>query len=247
MRLSFNKHWIFNIHSAVAAMAVGVTSTIASAGFVPPLQYSCAVNGGTPTVFNPVGNPNPDGTFSYGGVYDGPGWHMELDALINLDPSIQQAVGFTNTTGVTNIYTLIVTLPVAPMPGSNVMGGSVGGSLTDSSNNGVDALLSTIAGSSLYSGRIDGANVLAIYPHLNSWSTTFFGQTVNVPAVNAGLPGPTIPAPAVASSIGIRLEFSLSAGDSVSLTSFFQVEVPGPSGLALLGLAGVSIRRRRRN
>jgi MYXO-CTERM domain-containing protein len=51
----------------------------------------------------------------------------------------------------------------------------------------------------------------------------------------------------VAATIGIQLDFILSAGDSVAITSYFQVDpVPAPAGLALLGLAGLGGRRRRR-
>jgi LPXTG-motif cell wall-anchored protein len=51
----------------------------------------------------------------------------------------------------------------------------------------------------------------------------------------------------VAGFIGIQLQFILSAGDSVAISSYFEVQpIPAPAGLALLGLAGITARRRRR-
>jgi MYXO-CTERM domain-containing protein len=60
-----------------------------------------------------------------------------------------------------------------------------------------------------------------------------------------GTPIPSQPYGAINSTMAIRYEFSLTAGDSVSLAGSF-VAVPGPGAVALLGVAGLVSRRRRR-
>jgi len=88
------------------------------------------------------------------------------------------------------------------------------------------------------------ASTALLDPYANS---ALFGTFVIGPD-SFGLPGLTTAGPAVVTSIGIQLQFTLSAFDSISLTSFYQVEpVPAPAGLAVLGLAGlVGFGRRRR-
>ncbi|HRX86627.1 MAG TPA: PEP-CTERM sorting domain-containing protein, partial [Phycisphaerae bacterium] len=142
-------------------------------------------------------------------------------------------------------YTLLSTLPIAPaVTPASLMGGSVGGSVTDANFNGVGGA-ATAPGMPLYAGLMDGVSVLPIYPDPNAWNVTFQGETVNIPSVNAGLPGPVIPGPAVINDIGIQNQFTLTPGDRVALTAFFVV-TPEPSScvLMMLGVAALVGRRR---
>jgi hypothetical protein len=124
----------------------------------------------------------------------------------------------------------------------------MGATLTDANNNG-SATVSTAGGLPLYRGQIDGATVLSIYPDPYSLSVAFAGQSINVPALNPGLPGPTLPSGAAASTIGIINQFQLSPGDIFAGNSFFVIElVPEPStiGLAAAALTATLFVRRRR-
>jgi hypothetical protein len=161
-------------------------------------------------------------------------WSITLDN----DPMISGTVAVTNNSAVVQQFTLIFTLPVAPI-GSTVTGGSVQGGLTD--NTGDGATLATVAGSAFYTPRIDGATFAPgiLYAHPQSFSVGAF-LSGNVPAASFGTPIPSLAGPAVASDIGIRLDFTLTPGDSASFTSVFVVQVPEPAA-ALLVLLGVGV------
>ncbi len=173
-------------------------------------------------------------------------WMLTVDA----DPIVTQNFGFRNT-GATQTFNLVTSIAVAPIAPSSLMGGSTGGSVTDSNFNGAGGL-NTVSPDAFFVGLIDGLPVTPateLHPHAFSVTLAITGETKNIPNVNFGLPGPTVPGPAVTTSIGIRNRFSLSGGDSVSSSNFFQVEVvpePGTASLLGLGLAGLAILRRRR-
>jgi hypothetical protein len=89
--------------------------------------------------------------------------------------------------------------------------------------------------------------VLDIYPDPAVFTVGFAGGTVNVPALNPGLPGPTLPSGPATSTIGIINRFVLSPGDQFSGNSFFVViGVPEPSTFALLGIGLLTLGNRRR-
>jgi hypothetical protein len=170
--------------------------------------------------------------------------------MVDSDPIVTQNFGFRNT-GPTQTFNLVTTATVGPLVPSSLMGGSTGGSVTDADFNGAGGL-STVTPDAFYVGLIDGAAIspsTELHPDPFSVTLSISGETKNIPNVNFGLPGPTVPGPAVTNTIGIRNRFSLSGGDSVSSSNFFQVEVvpePGTASLLGLGLAGLAILRRRR-
>jgi hypothetical protein len=168
-------------------------------------------------------------------------WTMTFDT----DPSIAGVVAVTNNLNITQHFTLIFTLPVAAIPGSSLTRGSVGGSVTDSANSDT-ATVAAPAGSAIYTSMIDGVLQTQLYADPSSFLAPV-DISGNVPATSFGSPV-YLPGPAVATTIGIQLDFTLTAGDSASFTSnhiVLPVPEPAPATMMLLGLGALALRRRR--
>jgi len=167
------------------------------------------------------------------------GWSLSMDS----DPFVTNNFTITNTSGSTQTYTLGTMIGVAPAIPNGLMRGSIGFSLTD--NNGNGATLAT-SGASIYQGTIDGNVARTLWNSPNSFGT--FSTTAT--STDFGFPAREAAPESIDSNIGILITFSLTAGDSVSFTSNFDVvPVPVPAaiwlfGSGLLGLFGASRRKR---
>jgi outer membrane lipoprotein SlyB len=242
----------------VAAAAFGFAGSAQAAGIetMPALEMRITSDQGidrllTAAAMGCEGGPGYTGFAGscYGYDYDLGGGATLTSLSLNfvVDPEVHLNLSLRNGSSVIQTFTLETTLPTDPFAGPNRMGGSVGGSLTESNGGGSGASLSAVAGSAIYTALIDGVGVqqLLASPFVLSVGNNF--ETANVPATAFGQPIPNAAAPSVLGSIGIRLQFRLSPGDQVALSSVFVVQTPEPAIGALLaaaGLALVALRRR---
>ncbi len=234
------------LRAGVALCTVGLFTSASFAAVAPDVQIQVGVMGNTQTLSPAaVANGSPD-QFDLDGNMMMPGmWNLTWDMTVDTDPFVNGVFGLTNVSGMTQTFILNVTLPIAPpVTPSSLIGGSVGGSVTDV--NGGGGTVANAGAAPLFDGLIDGVSALPIITAPFSFSAPFPGGTANIPATNVGLPGPTIPGPAALSTIGINHTFTLTPGDTVSLTSFFQVVIPEPASLGLLACGSVLIGLRRR-
>jgi len=182
---------------------------------------------------------------SFGGMF----WEISnLNISGDIDPFTNLSFTVLNNAAVTANFVFNVTVPIVAQGPQTLIGGSTGGSVTDSNFDGIATVATIGSGTPFFSGEIDGSTVLEIYADPSSFSAPFAGGTANILALNPGLPGPTLSSGPAASTIGITHNFSLTPGDSIAVTSFFiVVAVPEPSSALLLGvgLPALLIRRRR--
>lgn len=202
---------------------------------------------GSPWTGLPNGVDNGNGTFSYSGSQSTANWDLNWNVTVDPDPFISAVFGFRNATAITQTFIIDVSLPIAPpLVGGTWIGGSIGLTLTDSNFDG-SATVASSPGIDVYQGRLDGVTVLDLLEEPFSFSVLTAGGSDSTSDVE-GLPGPSIPAGPVLSTISIRHTFTLTPGDSVGITSFFVV-VPEVNTLALCGvatiLAGLGFRVRR--
>jgi hypothetical protein len=169
-------------------------------------------------------------------------WSLSMDS----DPFVTNNFTLTNTSGLTQTYSLGVTIGIAPAIPNGAMRGSIGFSLTDNNDNGATLVTS---GASIYKGMIDGNLARTLWDPSTSFTTT----SSTASSISFGFPTRETAPESVDSTIGILITFSLTDGDSVAFTSNFDVQpapVPVPAavwlfGSGLLGLFGVSRRKLR--
>ncbi len=150
----------------------------------------------------------------------------------------------TNNDVVNQNFSLLMTLPA--ILGAVTERGSLVGTITDLTQD--DATVSAPVGSRIYTPMIDGVGEVAGFlmddPFSESAGGPFFSGTVG-PA-DFGIPVAANASQTVDASIGILLDFDLTAGDSASFTAIFEVLIPAPAGLPILAALGLVAGRRRR-
>ncbi len=171
------------------------------------------------------------------------GWEVSMKA----DPFVTNNINFTNTTAFNVVYIASVVMPIPAFNYNEIVFSSVGVTATDSSGDGT--LLVDVDGTTFYRGRIDGVTFLPLTPPAIPITTADCSPTPNDPGCTAtsstGVASLPV-TPGVATEIEIILRFVLSPGDSVGITSRFEI-IPEPTTgvLLALGMAGLAIARRR--
>ncbi len=233
--------------AVVAVLAVSFGATAVNAGNVDPgLEIEWWVNGNYAGQLQPTGTYNAGtGWWNYIGFATDFGSGVTLNYNLNGDPDPLISGNLTVENPFLPVVdiTLVVTLPIDPLlPNSSQMQGSAAVGLTTDSGGGS---LSTFGGNALWQGMIDGTavgNSAALF--FDPFALTNAGLGSSGSSGNFGAPF-LIPGPAVLSSIGIQISFSLTQNDQASITSVFNV-VPAPGVIGLLALGALGTRRRRR-
>lgn len=158
------------------------------------------------------------------------------------DPFVLNNIQITNNSAMTQIYTVGIALPTV-FPAPNIVSGNVRADVIDGNNDG--ATLASVGAFPLYDAQIDFSSI----------ATLMDPKTIIAPIGSSNGEfesfGPSVGGTPVNAAIGIELRFSLTAGDTASILSRFDVvEVPEPNSVALgmlclVGLVGVAVYRRR--
>lgn len=175
------------------------------------------------------------------GLYTVNNWTAQWDS----DPFVTHNVNVTNNTLNTLIFDVTVLSPVILTGPQTAMSGSLGITLTNTQGT---ALFNSFGVAPIYDALIDGASARTLFdspyslactpPFCSAIESDDFGIFPNPPEIG----------PQANATIGIRLRFQLSPGDSAGITSVFNIEAvpePGTALLLGLGLAGLAAVRRR--
>ncbi len=143
-------------------------------------------------------------------------------------------------------FSIMITQNVAPTATATAIFGNGGMTLTmDDSPNDFAGNLTAI-GTAIWNYRLNGADVATLFDPSFQLGGSDGPATISASntALSAAQTTPLIGT--VVTSLGIRLDFDLTPGERVTFNGAFAL-VPAPGCLALLGLAGLACRSRRRN
>ncbi len=187
-------------------------------------------------------DPNGEWTLSWTSIFDTPG-----TAQAGGGAFVATNIVVTNNFPGTENFQLQFILPLDQAIVSPLIRGAIDGSVTDLTFDSATVLAPV--GSQIYTPLIDSIGETTGFLLSDPYSVTagFLGNALVGPA-DFGLESPLAAAEPVAdTSIGILLNFDLTAGDSVSLNAFFELlPLPAPAGLPLLAAGALACRGRRR-
>gem|GEM_PF-2373473 len=184
------------------------------------------------------------GTFSYMGAFSDANWDFDWALEANADPFIAGALTFTNVTASTQTFNIVLSLPILQEAGLVNETGELALTLSDSGGDGsADLALNQ------WHGLI---NPIPAPPQLDM--ALLIGSSFNCsggpgcatalfpPAIATQQHGPADHGGNPVDSIGIHLNFDLSAGDTATFNTRYEltaVPVPAAAWLFASGLAGL--------
>lgn len=174
-------------------------------------------------------------------------WDFNWDLTANADPFISGNLTFTNTTTADQTFNVVLLLPTASTSGTVNETGSLGINFSDANGDGSAALAMN-----QWHGLINPPATILDMPLLigSSFNCTGPGCIFNLSPTTAKQTHSEVDHNGnPITSIGTHLNFTLSAGDRVTLNTNFDVApVPVPAALWLFlsGLAGFGVTGRMR-
>ena len=189
---------------------------------IPTVEMTIDVSDGFSTTFNPVGTDNGNGTFNYAGMISGAGldwiitWNFNADPDSTTDGPAYIATGYTvdnNTEGDLD-FQIKTTLPLdSPIVNGTTLGSAAFGVT------GFDSVLETIgAGLSMWESFVDDIESGSILDHDTQISGPIgIGSEGTDGALAAESPV------SVTTSIGARVQFTLSPISEMSMTGVYAV------------------------
>ena len=167
--------------------------------------------------------PLADGTFRFTGEHrvEGVG-EVRWSLRYHPDPFVVANLVVTNNTDSAQDYSITVNLPTT-MPGPTLIGGFIVGQFCDGLGDG--AILSVPPTGAIYEAQVDGLAVAG--GGLLEGPLTILGgpyECIAVGPAEFGSPVPSAPSGPVALSIGLSVQFTLSARDTATFMSQFVVE-----------------------
>lgn len=238
--------------TAAALAAATVMGSALADG--PTVQFNLSSPGGG-TAWNSDGVYSGSGnTYQYIGSQNGSGWSVAYN-MIGSDTWAQSlgvlggSLTLTNTSSVTQTFSLSILLPTLAQGTSSMTGGSVSGVLTADADGGSFTSAGGLAGWTAFLVPAGGGSPFTLASLLNApYSVTALPfEVANLPGESFGDPIPNLPSPAMGDGMGITLNFQLGAGDKVDFTTVLVMQaVPTPGALALVSAAGLLGSRRRK-
>lgn len=188
------------------------------------------------------------GTWGYvlTGPVAGDDWTIDSwSSVYDVDPFVTNNAVLTNNSAVAQTFIISAAIPIPAFNYDRAVFSSVGVTATDSNGNGSVSVTSL----SLFEGQVNGVGVLSLLDpvSLTQANCSPFPNTPGCTATTSdGIVLQALPA-GVATVIGIKLQFTLSPGDSIGITSRFEI-IPEPTTFLLLGMGvtGLALARRRR-
>ena len=236
--LALGATWLLALSSSATSLTGA--SLFWDAGTLGNGTLNLLGNAATSCTSDPVGGSCSLSSFTpLNGFYTVNSWTSSWDS----EPFVTNNLNVTNNSANPLTFDVIVTAPVALTGPQTAMSGSIGITLTNTTGTAV----LTDAGASVYRALIDGSVVRTLFDPTYTQTCTPPFCTITQNADFGVLPNPPETGPQANTDIAIRLRFSLSPGDSASITSVFNIDaVPEPATGALLGLGLVALAAARR-
>lgn len=195
------------------------------------------------------------GTYGYEGGFVGETFTLDWLCNVNANGSagaggsfgfVDSSIVVSNTSSEVQTFSMLMSVALdSVIAGPTSVDGSAGYTVTNNAVTG-DATISAPDGGSLYKGFIDLVDPFADPAFTTLYDAPFSDTAAGAFASSsdsdtfAGLGGPT-----ASDNIAILLTFTLSPGDSATVTGTMTI-IPAPGAFAMLGLAGLAGGRRRR-